>query len=264
MKMIFKLIVVSLFASIVSSCTQEVGFDELNIHFIDRIVVDGMITTEMKEQKVFLYHSSDINSGDNNRMETGANVSITDGDTTVILTEKDYGEYATTNNFTGKINRTYTLNIKLKNGKEYSASSFLYPSMIVDTLFTLSNGQGYDLFIKVRRTDGVEYMYDVYLNDSLLNRNLREKVNYEGLYYDNLISIPNSLLTKDSSLVQVCLYSISYQMYQYIYDIGNETWWSSEMFRTTQSNVRTNISNDGLGYFSASDVLRKQILIVKK
>jgi len=57
--------------------------------------------------------------------------------------------------------------------------------------------------------------------------------------------------------------SISYQMYQYLVDVKNETIWSTEIFKTTSANTRTNISNGGLGFFSASDILKKQIVIVK-
>ncbi len=248
------------------SCTQKVDFADLNIRYIDRMVVDGMITTEKKEHKVLLYHSSDLSSGDSIRMETGAAVSITDGDTTVILTEKNKGEYTTSPNFAGKVNKTYTLNIRLKDDAEYTASSYLYPSMIVDTMYSVPNGEEYAIYLKAHSSkgQGAAYIIDLYANDSLLTPYLADKGVYAwGGFYEKLFSIPEYQLTKDTSNVQIRMYSISYQMFQYIYDIKNETIWSGEIFRTTPANVRTNISNGGLGYFFATDVLRKQIVIIK-
>lgn len=266
MKTIRILLILFLLVTVMLSCTQKVDFDDLNIRYIDRIVVNGMITTEKKEHKVLLYHSSDLNSSDSIRMESGASVSITDGSNTIILVEKKEGEYTTSSDFKGEVNKTYTLNFQLKNGDEYSASSYLYPSMIIDTMYSQPNGNGNDIYVKAHnpKDQGAACMIDFYANDSLLTSYLRDKVVYaKWSFYENLFSIPNADLTKDTSCVKMRLYSISYLMFQNIKDIGNETWWSAEPFRTTPANVRTNISNGGLGFFLASDIVEKQISILK-
>lgn len=139
--------------------------------------------------------------------------------------------------------------------------------MIVDTIYSTLNNSNYDICIKAHsqnRNQGAAVIMNFYANDSLLTANLRDKILYaKGGFYEKVFSIPASLLKKDASLVQVQMNSISYQMYQYLDDVKNGTIWSTEIFSTTQANARTNISNGGLGFFFASDVIKKQIVIVK-
>ena len=261
------IIIILFCCTTILSCTKEVKISDLNIKYKDRLVVDGNITTEKKEQSILLYHSSNLSNTDSLLMESGAIVSITDGDTTINLTEKQKGVYVANSSYAAKVNKTYILNVKLENSDEYTASDYLYPSMIVDTIYSILNNSNYDICIKAHsqnRNQGAAVIMNFYANDSLLTANLRDKILYaKGGFYEKVFSIPASLLKKDVSLVQVQMNSISYQMYQYLDDVKNGTIWSTEIFSTTQANARTNISNGGLGFFSASDVLKKQIVIVK-
>jgi hypothetical protein len=52
-------------------------------------------------------------------------------------------------------------------------------------------------------------------------------------------------------------------MFEYIEDVKNETIFNVEPFRTLPANVRTNISEGGIGYFLASDVTMTKVKIVK-
>jgi len=266
MKAVHIIIILFCCASILS-CTKEVKLSDLNIQYKDCLVVDGNITTERKEQSILLYRSSDLSNTDSLLMESGAVVSITDGDTVISLTEKQKGVYVTNSSYAGKVNKTYTLKVKLKNSEEYTASDYLYPSMVIDTMYSIMNNSDYDIYIKVHNTNknqGAAVIMNFYANDSLLTANLKDKVLYaKNSFYEKVFSIPASLLKKDNSHIQVQMNSISYQMYQYLDDVKNGTIWSTEIFSTTQANARTNISNGGLGFFSASDVLKKQIVIVK-
>jgi len=261
------IIIILFCCAAILSCTKEVKFSYLNIKYKDRLVVDGNITTEKKEQRILLYRSSDISNTDSLMMESGAIVSITDGDTVINLTEKQKGVYVANSSYSAKVNKTYTLKVKLKNSDEYTASDYLYPSMVIDTMYSILNNGAYDICIKAHnqnRNQGAAVIMNFYANDSLLTASLGDKVLYaKGGFYEKVFSIPAYLLKKDTSQVQVQMNSISYQMYQYLDDVKNETIWSTEIFRTTSANARTNISNGGLGFFSASDVLKKQIVIVK-
>jgi hypothetical protein len=254
-------------SSTLLSCTENINYSDLNIQYVDRIVVDGTITTEPKEQTVLLYHSNDISKTDSSLMETEAVVSITDGDTILHLIEKQKGVYVTDISYAARVKKTYSLNIKLKNGEEYTASSYLYPAMTIDTMYSALNGEYYDIYIKAHShwQQGAAVIMDLYANDSILTANLKNKIIYAmGSFYEKVLSISASQFTKDTSYVQLCMYSISYQKYEYLNDIRNETIWSTEIFRTTPANVRTNISNGGLGFFSASDVCKKKIAVIKK
>jgi hypothetical protein len=253
--------------SVILSCTKEVKFSDLKIQYKDCLVVDGTISTERKGQSILLYHSSDLINTDSLLMESGAIVSITDGDTVINLFEKQKGVYVTNSSYAAKVNKTYTLNVKLENSNKFTASDYLYPSMIVDTMYSILNNSSYDIYIKAHSADnnqGAAVIMNLYANDSLLTSNFKDKVLYaRGIFYEKVFSIPTSQLKKDTSNVVVQMNSISYQMYQYLDDVKNATIWSTEIFSKTQANARTNISNGGLGFFSASDVLKKQIVIVK-
>jgi hypothetical protein len=266
MKIIFVPIVALFLSPFMLSCSEETDFADLNIRYIDRLVVDGMITSEKKEQTVLLYHSSDLSKTDTSLLESGAVLSINDSETTHYLIEKQKGVYVTNAGFAGKVDETYTLKIKLKNGAEYTASEYLYPSMILDTMYITTENEEYGIYIKAHtQQQGAAVIMDFYANDSLLTGNIKDRILYaKGTIYEKVFSISDTLFKKDTTHIQLCMYSISYQMYQYINDVKNATIWSTEVFSTTQSNARTNISNGGLGFFSASDVLKKQILIIKK
>lgn len=101
------IIIVFFCCAAILSCTKEVKFSDLNIQYKDRLVVDGNITAEKKEQSILLYHSSDISNTDSSLMESGAVVSITDDDTVINLNEKQKGVYVTNSSYAAKVNKTY-------------------------------------------------------------------------------------------------------------------------------------------------------------
>jgi hypothetical protein len=266
MKIIYVFLIAFPISSLMLSCSEETDFADLNIKYIDRLVVDGRITSEEKEQTILLYHSSDLSKADTSLPESGAVLSINDSEATHYLIEKQKGVYVTNADFAGKVNETYTLKIKLKNGTEYTASEYLYPSMILDTMYITPENEEYGIYIKAHtQGQGAAVIIDFYANDSLLTGNIKDMIIYaKGEIYEKVFSISDALINKDTTRIQLYMYSISYQMYQYINDIKNATIWSTEVFSATQSNARSNISNGGLGFFYASDVLKKQILIIKK
>ena len=92
-----------------------------------RLVVDGVITTDTTAHQVILSWTGDYFKRDPQNMETGADVSITDGDKTFILTEDidEPGIYRTDSNVYGETGKSYTLNISLNDGTEYSATELL-------------------------------------------------------------------------------------------------------------------------------------------
>ena len=113
------IIIILFCCTTILSCTKEVKISDLNIKYKDRLVVDGNITTEKKEQSILLYHSSDLSNTDSLLMESGAIVSITDGDTTINLTEKQKGVYVANSSYAAKVNKTYILNVKLFHVKNF-------------------------------------------------------------------------------------------------------------------------------------------------
>ncbi|MEO7992349.1 MAG: DUF4249 domain-containing protein [Chryseolinea sp.] len=101
------------------SCVEP--FDIESVSFDNLLIVDGFISSDMKQHKVVLSRTSKINE----KIfipETGAQVSIKDiSDATIELTEESPGIYLT-GMMAGVIGNTYVLNIKTQTGKQYISS----------------------------------------------------------------------------------------------------------------------------------------------
>lgn len=77
------------------------------------LVVDGCVTTDTVAHTVFLKKTSDYFSNKAASAVSGATVTLSDGSTTITLTEDPSvkGAYKTPSNYYGVVNRTYTLTI---------------------------------------------------------------------------------------------------------------------------------------------------------
>lgn len=238
---------------------------DLDFKYTDMVVVDGTITTEKKEHEIKLSHSMSF-TDTVQRMITGATVTISTSDTIISLSEKTNGIYVTSFNFAGMRDKSYRLDISLPDGRSYHATCFLYPAMIVDDVVAQPTASGYDIYMKAhgKKGNGAACLINIYVNDSLVTNKLVDKIVLtKGAFSEKIFYLPQSQLTKDTSWIAIEMYSTPYQMYQYISDIKNETVWSIEPFRQSPANVRTNISQGGLGFFLASEVTISRIKIIK-
>jgi hypothetical protein len=114
------------------ACKQEVDFP-LPKGGGQRLVVDGIITNETKAHQVKLTYSSKFNSTVIPLVDD-ATVFITEGTNSYMLQGKGKGLYETDSIVTGEIEKTYTLNITLKNGMSYQAESTMQGIGNIDSL----------------------------------------------------------------------------------------------------------------------------------
>jgi hypothetical protein len=153
-----------LFITLLTCCVQP--YDIKSISYKQNLVVDGFISTELKQHRFTLSRTSAIN---NPKLipEIGASVSIKAGNGTILLTESSPGIYLTPP-LQGVINQTYQLLISTQDGKQYSSEvvTLKYTPEIKDIYatyspqLTLLNGdEGFQFFLNTEDTTHQTHFY---------------------------------------------------------------------------------------------------------
>jgi hypothetical protein len=275
-----KLYISILIGAMLVSCTEK--FD---VSLVDgksnRFVVEGPITNEYKIHKVILSRTGSYFLNGPTKRETGAQVSITDGDTIISLIDSVNGIYQTSKLLAGKPGKTYTLNIKLKTGEIYSASEYMKPIVPMDSIkaiyskseipFDDSYNYNINVFVQEPATKDDFYQWELYLNEKHISDTIRTKsfVNDEivnGSYIRNwtVYQVPEYKIESDTILVRLQMLSISKAKFDFYNAVLLETDWSGSGFSGPPANVPSNISNGALGFFSVSDVCESRTVIYKR
>lgn len=240
-----------------------------------RLVVEGVFTTDTTAHQVMLSWTGDYFKRDAQNMVAGAEVSITDGENTFLLTEDagEHGIYRTRSDVYGETGKTYTLNIRLDDGAEYSASEELYPLPEIDSIQQSENynhldfarewyGYGYDIFYYGPEPEGVGnfYLWSLYINDVLYTDTIFEQVFSDDEFIDGnyikdalLFFIKEDDVPSDSAQVRLEMYSISEEYYDFLIGLMLETMWRGSPWDGPPANVPSNINNGAKGYFRVSD-----------
>jgi len=278
----YKLAYISiLFMSFFYSCTESIELD-LNTGDNNKLVVEGSVTNEYINHKVKLSRTSSYFYNKPNQPELGAQVSITDGDTTLNLVDSENsGIYTTDIQYAGKPNHSYTLNIRLSDGQQYTSTEFLKPIAPMDSVkceykkseipFDKKYYYNINIFAQEDPTPGNYYQWEVVLNDVNVTDTLRLKVltNDEivnGVYINNwtVYRISEDKIDKDVNELTLKMLSISKGWYEFYYAVLSETDFSGSFFSGPPANVPSNISNGALGYFRVSCVTQTSIKILKQ
>ena len=100
-------------------CVEPFDFESKN--FDSLIVVNGVLTDELKFQKIFLANTTPIDESTESP-ETGAIVKVIDDlGSEYLFVENESGTYISTEAFGIIEGVNYTLNVKTRNGREYSS-----------------------------------------------------------------------------------------------------------------------------------------------
>jgi hypothetical protein len=247
-----------------------------------RLVVEGAITTEMTSHSIVLSRSGDFFEKGPRVMETGANVTISDGSTVFPLNESDSGVYVTDYDIQGQIGHTYTLHVELADGSTYTASETITKLPEIDSiLFKPGKGfnpvtgaieEGYYVMYygPEPKGPGDHYLWSLYLDDTLYTDTLYENVFSDDEFVDGnyikdfeLFFIRGNDITGDIADVELVMYSISREYYEYLVGLLLETVWKGSPWDGPPANSVSNISNGALGYFRASDRKTKSAKLVK-
>lgn len=236
------------------------------------LVVEGSITTDVQAHRVTLSFTGDYFKKSVREMATGAEVSISDGDTSFILHELTDGEYFTEADVQGEIGKTYTLNVKLADGRLFAASEKMLPCTDFDSIGQSLNHQSYDgdyvydvlFYGQEPEPLGHSYMYLLYINsvlysDSLSELNFANDDFVNGKYVRDYIvyRIREGDIHPGYDFITLEMYSISPAYYDYLSAMLLETVWKGSPWDGPPANVTGNINNGAKGYFRVSDVKRR-------
>jgi hypothetical protein len=268
-------------AFIIPACEEpmDVTFNEEGSK---KITVEGSITTDTMSHRVILSWSGDFFSSDLQQMVSNADLSITDGEKSFKLSEKSPGVYFTDQNVYGETDKTYTLNITLQNGSEYSASDRIFSLPVIDSVLvrdtTLYTGpdkgdvEGYAVlyFGWEKPEPGDYYLWNLYINDTIFNKyswnsTFTDDKFVNGSYIRDFMVyfIEKSDLKRDTNEIVLESLSISKNYYNFLLDSNVETVWRGSPWDAPPSNITSNVV-DGSGFFSASTVKRNKIIVRKK
>ena len=261
-----------------TSCTDKIDIDLGTTY--TRFVVDGVITTDTMAHYVKLTKSIDYYTPTDVPPVSNATVTINDGFETVILEESDSaaGLYLTPEDYFGVPERTYQLNIELQeaiNGQtNYSAASKLYAVAPVDSIKVVYKEEWEAWELQLFATDPLAvnfYMFDVYKNGKLLTDTIDEvgisddkyfngNFTYGAAVYYFIKENPDEELFPGDS-IKLRMAGITSEYYTFVTDLMNETFeFRNPLFSGPPANISTNISNGGMGFFTAYAVSYAEVV----
>lgn len=267
-----------------------------------RLVVEGSITTERKAHQVLLSRTQPAIVEELPEPVSNAVVTIDDGNVTFELNEISPGRYVTADTVMGKVGNIYHLIIQLDN-EQFEAYAELQKSEPVEPItiskwdINLPQATEYDYFQFLFRDNfgsPMPYKYEVITEidpdiknhypstwtapqwiQFILDRyqSTNDPVVSDSIYYLHPGLEPPAIFAYGESnearlaygsKVTEKFYSMTPEHYAYVRAVLSETEWRGlGPFGYQPANVPTNISNDALGYFSASDVYIVQQVITK-
>lgn len=270
--------ILSIAVLLVTSCTERYDI-ELDGTYT-RCVVYGEFTTDTIPHKVTITRSGGYFSNTSPQGISAAQVSITEGTTTYILTESvdEPGNYYTQPDAFGIEGKTYTLNIEnvnlLGDGvmQSYTATSFLPPVAEPDSIKVIYMNAWQGWITQAYALDPAAsndfYMFHTWVNDTLETDSLGNIISTDDILfngsYTNGISIHywqgyDALEAGDSIVAGFC--GITEDYFKFITEAQTASRPSSPLFSGPPANPRTNISNNGIGYFTAYSIKRTMAVI---
>jgi hypothetical protein len=254
-------------------CTErmELTLDES----YERLVVDGAITNEAGTHMVKLSKTGSFLGGDPDVVISGANVTISDGDTTYDLTESSSqpGTYCTDPDVIGGAGKTYSLNIGLPvavaGQQNYSASSNMKAIGTIDSIGIFYNDRWDAWEIQCWARDPVTtdfYIFDIFRNNILLTDTLSEKfvvddILYNGKYTNGvtvgfLDNKHEDQQIKSGDTITLRMSSITEEYANFIWQAQMESGYSNPLFSGPPANIKGNISNGAIGFFAAYSIAK--------
>ena len=276
MKTVGKLIIIML---LIISCTEiiDLPLDESEI----KLVVEGAITTDTTTHTIVLTQTTAYYYDKPPPPVTGANVVIDDGEKTVTLTERVPGFYQTPHNFYGVEGKTYTLNIKLAtplNGfTEFSATSYMNYVVELDSVkaeFRQMFGEHgmWDIRGWMQDPPSTDfYRFNILINRVVITTRIRNWIVTDDVFFNGqyVSGAPITFLNQNNrderlasgDTLGVELFRINRDFYNFIMDAKSEISYSNPLFSGPGANVRGNISNGAIGYFTTYPISRAKYVI---
>lgn len=238
-------------------------------------VIEGILL-ENSPPRVLVSHTMNIFDKDSIKEVTNAQVFLSDD-----LNQRDTLVYSgrglyTSNNLTGTVGRTYTLEVVIDD-QRYNANSTLLPTVPLDSITLELDSVNH---FSTSQTRNSYYNISVHLKDPATTTNYylaemfyipqngsnmiykRRKIAFSDRYKNGQsISIP-ILSTEIASGDQVIavLYSIDQPIFEYFLSLNDATLGGS-FTAAAPANPKSNFSAGALGYFQASSISTQQFFI---
>ncbi len=270
MKNIFIISVAILTSLLFASCTEvlDVDLDTEN----DRLVVDGLVTNQLKPFQVKLSRTLALDDSTAFPAVNNAFVTIGDnqGNLDTLYLETN-GVYKTNGPRQGVVGRTYLLTISV-DGKSYVGQDILTSVAPIDTIFTLYREKGEEAGIQ----EAGYYIYFAFMDPAEKNYYMEEitkdlapvlKSNQLAVYNDQFIKPNVVFLTRapgrfvSGEKAVLTLSSLSEAGYNYMNGVALQLQNDGGFFSTPPANAPTNLSAGALGFFKASSVAVDSLIV---
>ena len=234
---------------------------------MERLVVDGIITNELKAQEIKLTRTNqDLNLP--SVPVSGAEISINDGESSYIFSETQPGIYLSVP-FQAAINITYELIINL-DGHQYKASSSVEPVTQLEELRVIWD-ETKNLYRYIPGNWGRPSMTEIYYNWSDIPAycdSMGSCIAQETFYVLDNVDVnavfgPEKLriIFPAGTVLIRKKYGITDEHQQFIRSLLMETEWRGGVFDVLQGNIPTNLSNGALGFFTACTVVSDTTIV---
>ena len=268
---------------LIASCTERIDI-ELDSTYT-RLVVQGAVTSDSVRHRVLLTTSSDYFSNMSSPQVSGAVVKISFDNQTYTLVENTFypGLYETPEAFRGVIGTTYELHISQvdvdKDGQseEYHAESTMAGGAELEYIalryFSTPIVTGYQVLMWARHLPEQRdwFGYRIRKNGVMLTDSLSTYTTFSDDLFDDgyLPGLPVGFLSDDDprqkvnpgDIVTFELESIDQAYYDFVNDAQLELIGNIPLFSGPPANIRSNISNGGLGIFAAYSILRASTIL---
>lgn len=261
------LILLFMFAA---GCTERIEL-ELDETYT-RLVVDGELTDEIKAHRVRLTMSSSFLGGEQDPPVRDAVVTISGSKETWILKENpdEPGSYFTDPEVQGMPGESYVLDIKLAGEIDgythYTASSQIFPSSPLDSIGIrwLPQWEAWEIQCYAQEPPTRDfYIFDLLRNDTLLTDTISERFVtddrfYNGSYTNGVgigyLSPEDGEDILEGDKITVRMGRITEEYYNYFWEVVSETGYKNPLFGGPPSNIKGNISNGAMGFFTTYSV----------
>mgnify|MGYP001408540027 CR=1 FL=1 len=257
-----------------TACEKQVDWP-LQADDTSKVVIDGMITNEIKSHSVRLFRTvSHINMAP--QAISGAAVIISDADSSWFLAEDiaNPGVYRTKNNFFARPGQKYSLLVSA-DGTVYTAKTQMVPNTSFTSLhYAKNSGDHLYRITWVANAYNAAHpaMYEILLDWSHLPAysSLDSASCTARLFYYSLPTIDVSQVfapemekvnfPRGTKIIEK-KYSLNSEYAEFIRALISETNWKGGLFDSAPANVPTNLSAGAIGFFAACNVIADTIVV---
>lgn len=270
-----KYILLLLTATVALSCTERIDI-ELDSTFT-RLVVDGSVTNLQGSSEITLSYTGDYFANNPMPLVAGALVTISDGQQSWTFNEKAPGVYKAPIGFAGSPGNSYALRIDQVeidgSLQSFTATSTMPVAPVVDSIQVNYQPNWKVWAVNLFAWDPPSrenYLFRVYRNNVLVTDTIdRWIVVSDELFNGNYtFGVMAQFLREDQASVgdtiELELSSIPEDYARFIWEVQEASGYNSPLFSGPPANVRTNISNGAIGYFSAYSTVRTRTVIKRK